>query len=186
LARPIDGVIGYADTSTSVTGYSSLAMSLRLNPSGFFDVRRGGEYAALASVPYSANVTYHVRMRADLGAKTYSVWVTPQGGSEVLLADRFAFRSDAPPTDDLGKVALKSGLSETEFRVRGHTVRAEGTVTVPVAPEPPVEQSPPDSAERTLVGEEAASGCAAAPGTALAAAGLLLWLLRSRRRPRTR
>jgi unsaturated chondroitin disaccharide hydrolase len=125
LSRPIDGVVGYADTSTNVTAYSSLAMSIRMNPSGNFDVRRGGDYAALATVPYQANTTYHVRMRTDLNAKTYSVWVTPSGGTEVLLADRFAFRSDAPPTDDLGKVSLKSGHFDNEFRVRNHTVRAE-------------------------------------------------------------
>ena len=44
--------------------------------------------------------------------------------AEVLLADRFAFRSDAPPTDDLGKVSLKSGHFDNEFRVRNHTVQA--------------------------------------------------------------
>jgi len=75
-------------------------------------------------VPYQFNTSYHVRMRMDLGARTYSVWVRPPGGSEVLVADRFAFRSDAPPTDDLGKVALKSGHFDNEFRVRNHTVQA--------------------------------------------------------------
>jgi unsaturated chondroitin disaccharide hydrolase len=183
LARPIDGVIGYADSSTTVTGYSSLAMGIRLNASGFFDVRQGGAYAALTQVPYSTNASYHVRMRTDLNAKTYSVWVTPPGGSEVLIADRFAFRSDAPPTDDLGKVAVKSGVTEAEFRVRGHTVRAEGTIATPepVAPEdPPQVQSPPEDGQRLL--EESTGGCTSAPGTAMAAAaGLLLWLLRSRR-----
>ncbi len=183
LARPIDGVIGYADSATTVTGYSSLAMGIRLNPSGFFDVRRGAGYAALTQVPYSANASYHVRMRTDLNAKTYSVWVTPPNSSEVLIADNFAFRADAPPTDDLGKVAVKSGVTEAEFRVRNHLVRAEGTISIPepVAPEePPVEQSPADDA-RLLTGEESTGGCASAPGTAMAAAGLLLWLLRSRR-----
>jgi unsaturated chondroitin disaccharide hydrolase len=182
LARPIDGVIGYADSSTTVTAYSSLAMSIRLNPSGFFDVRQGGAYAALTQVPYSANASYHVRIRTDLNAKTYSVWVTSPGGSEVLIADRFAFRSDAPPTDDLGKVAVKSGVTEAEFRVRGHTVRAEGAIAIPepVPPEDPsVVQSPPEDEQR--MAEESTAGCASAPGTAMAAAGLLLWLPRSRR-----
>ncbi|WP_395830406.1 hypothetical protein [Archangium violaceum] len=127
LSQPIDGVIGYADTSTNVTSYSSLAMAIRMNPSGSFDVRRGAAYAALANVPYQANATYHVRMRTDLNAKTYSVWVRPPGGTEVLVADRFAFRSDAPATDELGKVSLKSGHFDNEFRVRNHTVRAETT-----------------------------------------------------------
>ncbi|WP_375767969.1 glycoside hydrolase family 88 protein [Archangium gephyra] len=187
LAKPIDGVIGYADTSTTVTGYSSLAMAIRMNNTGFFDVRRGGEYAALASVPYQANATYHVRMRTDLGAKTYSVWVTPPGGTEVLLADRFAFRSDAPPTDDLGKVALKSSVSEADFRVRGHTVRAESAPAAPDVPDEPV----PDSPERIAPIDEPESndgllGCAAASGTPFAAATLLLTLLRAGQRRRRR
>jgi unsaturated chondroitin disaccharide hydrolase len=130
LSKLIDTVVGYADTSTNVTAYSSLAMGIRLNPSGFFDVRRGGAYAALVSLPYEANTTYHVRMRTDLNAKTYSVWVTPQGGSEVLLADRFAFRTDAPATDDLGKVSLKSGHFDNEIRVRNHTVRSATTAAL--------------------------------------------------------
>ena len=185
LSKFIDTVVGYADTSTNVTGYSSLAMSIRMNPDGFFDVRRGGAYAALVSLPYQANATYHVRMRTDLNAKTYSVWVTPPGGGEVLLADRFAFRSDAPPTDDLGKVALKSGVTETEFRVRGHTVRAEAVASPsPSLPtEEPVIAEPADEARLTN-DSDSGTGCAAAPGTTMAVAGLLLWLLRSSRRPR--
>jgi unsaturated chondroitin disaccharide hydrolase len=187
LARIIDGVIGYADTSTPVTGYSALAMSIRMNPSGFFDVRRGGTYAALASVPYQANATYHVRMRTDLAAKTYSVWVTPPGGAEVLLADRFTFRTDAPPTDDLGKVSLKSGVNETEFRVRNHTVRAG---TAPATPSSPEIQAPELPGQMPLIGEPGAEddlqGCAAAPGTPFAAATLLLALLRAGQRRQRR
>lgn len=124
LSNPIDAVIGYADTSTNVTAYSSLAMALRMNPSGSFDVRRGANYEALVQVPYTAHKTYHVRMRADLNARNYSVWIRPPGGSEVQIANAYAFRSDAPTTDDLGKVALKAGHFEYEFRVQNHTVTA--------------------------------------------------------------
>ncbi|MGZ3458728.1 MAG: glycoside hydrolase family 88 protein [Archangium sp.] len=179
LSKPIDGVIGYADSSTPVTSYSSLAMSIRMNNQGFFDVRRGGDYGAIASVPYQANTTYHVRLRANLSDKTYSVWITPPGSGEVQVASNAPFRSDAPPTDDLGKVSLKSGVNETEFQVQNHTVRPEGPgtpledPTAPgVIPEPPPKED---------------TGCAAAPGASVAAAGLLMWLLRpSRRRPRGR
>ncbi len=122
LASPIDGVVGYADSSTLITNYSSLAMLVRLNPQGRFDARNGSEYSALNPVPYAAQQTYHVRMVANLPARTYSVWVTPPGGSEVLLAQDFAFRSDAPPTNDLGQVALRSGYVFREFMLRHHTV----------------------------------------------------------------
>ncbi|HEX5753252.1 MAG TPA: glycoside hydrolase family 88 protein [Archangium sp.] len=185
LGKFIDAVIGYADTSTSVTSYASLAMLIRLNPSGFFDVRRGGDYAALASVPYEANATYHVRMRTDLGARTYSVWVTPPGGGEVLLADRFAFRSDAPATDDLGKVSLKSGHFDDEIRVRNHGVRAESTPATPDAPGIPEPESPEQIPPPDEPGsDDGILGCTTAAGTPFAAAALLLAGWRAGRRRR--
>ncbi|WP_338868369.1 glucuronyl hydrolase [Myxococcus stipitatus] len=119
---PIDGVIGYADTSTTVTSFSSLAMSIRMNTDGRFDVRNGGVYAALTAVPYAPDTTYHVRMVTDLKAKRYSVWVRPPGGSEIQLANNYAFRSDAPPVDDLGKVVLNSTTANDAYIVTQHTV----------------------------------------------------------------
>ncbi|MBN1205411.1 MAG: hypothetical protein JXB05_10850 [Myxococcaceae bacterium] len=191
LSKPVDAVIGYAGRATNVTAYSSLAMLVRLNPNGFFDVRRGAGCAALVSLPYEAHATYHVRLRADLGARRYSVWVRPPGGGEVLLADGFAFRSDAPPSSELGKVSLKSGHFDNEIRVSGHTVRREGAPATPnpSEPIPPTQEEPPPPGaleEPASTPEDATEsdngGCAAAPGSALAAAGLLLWLLWSRRR----
>lgn len=122
-SAPIDGVVGYADTSTSVTAYNSLAMSIRMNPTGIFDVRNGAGYGFVTRVTYAAGTRYHVRMVTDLVAKRYSVWVRWGGGAEVQLASNYAFRSDAPATDDLGKVAVKSGNFDNEFIVENHTVR---------------------------------------------------------------
>ncbi len=122
LAAPIDGVVGYADSSTNVTAYSSLALSFRMNPSGIFDIRNGGGYAYQNRVTYAANVRYHVRMVTDLNAKRYSVWIRQGTGAEIQLADSYAFRSDAPGTNDLGKVAVKSGHFDNEFLVENHTV----------------------------------------------------------------
>jgi unsaturated chondroitin disaccharide hydrolase len=177
LTRPLDGVIGYADSSTAVTGFSALAMTLRMNRAGFFDVRRGSGYAALVRLPYQAHTTYHVRIRADLNARVYSVWIHPPGGSEVLLADRFAFRTGAPPIDDVGQVSLRSARFAYDFRVNNHTVR-------PVSRLATLDPSEPTLATTVSDDEEQLRGCAAAPGSALAAAGLLLWLLGTSLRPR--
>lgn len=127
-----DGVIGYADTSTAVTSFASSAMLIRMNTSGRFDVRNGGAYAALAAVPYSAGNTYHVRMVTDLNLKRYSVWVRPPGGAEIQIANNYAFRSDAPLTDDLGKVSVSGTTGDDTYTVTHHTVRA-ATSAVPRA-----------------------------------------------------
>jgi hypothetical protein len=60
---------------------------------------------------------------SDLDAGTYDVWVTPPGGTITQIAKDYIFRSDAPPTDDLGKVCL-IGYSG-KFRVENHTLAQE-------------------------------------------------------------
>ncbi|MFY0571398.1 glycoside hydrolase family 88 protein [Archangium lansingense] len=180
--RPIDAVVGYADSSVTVTGYSVLAMTIRMNPEGFFDVRRGGAFAALTSLPYLANTTYRVRMRTDLNAKVYSVWITPPGGNEVLLADSFAFRTGAPLTDDLGKVSLRSIAADGDFKVAGHSVRSVMSITSAGLGDPDLPA--PEALGTAVSEEESLGGCAAAPGSALAMAGVLLVLLGAGRRSR--
>jgi hypothetical protein len=97
------------------------ASGSRVNPAGFIDAFNGTRYAASSSVPYTANTTYHIRILADLPAQRYSVWVRSPGGPEVLLANRFAFRPEAPVMDDIGQLSLKSTL-DSEFSVAGHVM----------------------------------------------------------------
>ena len=119
----IDGVIGYADTSITITTWSDMAQLIRMFTNGIFQARNGDTYTAVNAVPYSAGTTYHVKMVANLDAQSYDVWVTPDGGTETRIADDYAFRSDAPATDDIGKVCLKS-MNDRDFRVRNHTIRS--------------------------------------------------------------
>jgi len=104
----IDGLMGFTGTPITVTGFGSYPMAVRLAPNGFFDVRNGGDYAKLISIPYIADTKYHVRMIADLPNRKYSVWVTPPGEPEVQIALDFAFRTSSAIISDIGKVGLKS------------------------------------------------------------------------------
>jgi unsaturated chondroitin disaccharide hydrolase len=132
-----DGTVGYSDSSMDVTGYSSLNLTVRMNTSGYFDVRNGGGYAALTRVNFVSGQTYHVRIVADLGTQRYSVWVRPPGGSEVQIARDYAFRSGAPAINDLGRVSVRTVNDDSDFRVLRHTVVAGATAaaTSPRAPE---------------------------------------------------
>ncbi|MDQ0900655.1 Ig-like domain-containing protein [Paenibacillus sp. V4I7] len=42
------------------------------------------------------NKIYHVKTTIDMTTKTYSVWVTPEGGTEIEVAKDFAFRAKDP------------------------------------------------------------------------------------------
>ncbi|MBZ4421785.1 glycoside hydrolase family 88 protein [Myxococcus sp. RHSTA-1-4] len=130
-----DGTVGYTDSSTAVTGYSVLNMTVRMNTSGYFDVRNGGGYAALTRVNWVSGQTYHVRIRADLAAQRYSVWVRPPGGSEVQIASNYAFRTGAPAINDIGRASVRTVIADSDFRVLNHSITAgSSAVSTPSRP----------------------------------------------------
>ncbi|WP_408889411.1 alpha-12C2-mannosidase [Myxococcus faecalis] len=172
LASRQDGTIGYTDSATSVTDYASLNMTVRMNLEGYFDVRNAGAYASLTRVPYVNGRTYHVRILADLPARRYSVWVRPPGGSEVQIANRFVFRTGAPPIDDLGRASVRTLIADSDFRVLNHQVRAGVTASVS------------DESTEALSDAEESFGCGATPGRAtssgvLTVLGVMVLLQRS-------
>jgi len=117
------GVIGYADSSTTISSFSDMAMIISLEADGYFYARNGGSYAKDANVSFSAGNTYHVRIVANMTAKTYDVFVTPGGGSQIQIANDYAFRTGSPPTDDVGKVCLNSATANpNDFKVDNHVV----------------------------------------------------------------
>jgi hypothetical protein len=91
-AKPIDAAVGLsAGAQSAFTGFATLT---RFNTSGNIDVRNGGAYAADIAFAYSANQKYHFRLVGNLATKRYTVYVTPPGGSERVLALDYAFRSE--------------------------------------------------------------------------------------------
>ncbi|HKQ72658.1 MAG TPA: hypothetical protein VJ810_02945 [Blastocatellia bacterium] len=91
-AFPINSVVGLSQgAQTAYTGFAAIA---RFNPDGNIDARNGGVFAAAGAIPYSANVTYHFRMVVNTPARTYSIFVRPEGGSELTIGSNFAFRTE--------------------------------------------------------------------------------------------
>jgi hypothetical protein len=92
LATGTDGGIGLSNGQQ--TAFSGLACIGRFNQSGFIDARNGGSYAAVSSIPYTANQTYRFRFVVSLPNHTYSLFVTPPGQSEQTVASNYAFRTE--------------------------------------------------------------------------------------------
>jgi uncharacterized repeat protein (TIGR03803 family) len=87
---PENAVVGLSKgVATAYTGLSCIA---RFNPTGQIDAYNGTAYAAAATINYSANVSYHFRMVVNVTAHTYSVYVTPAGGSELTVGLNYGFR----------------------------------------------------------------------------------------------
>jgi len=92
-ASPENAVVGLSNGAA--TGFSNLGCIARFNPSGQIDAYNSTAYAAASSINYSANVSYHFEMDVNLTAHTYSIYVTPAGGSKTLVGSNYAFRSTA-------------------------------------------------------------------------------------------
>jgi unsaturated chondroitin disaccharide hydrolase len=114
------GVIGYADSSQSITGYDSFGMVIELSTSGYFRVRNGSTYAAARTVNFSPNKTYHFRIIANTSNRTYDVYVTPPGGSATLIASGYSFRNQS--MNDVGKVALVQASGYGNYYIANHKI----------------------------------------------------------------
>jgi hypothetical protein len=89
---PENAVVGLSNGVA--TGFGNLGCIARFNPSGDIDAYNGAAYGT-STIKYSAGVSYHFRLVVNVTAHTYSVYVTPAGGSEVTVGANYAFRSSA-------------------------------------------------------------------------------------------
>jgi hypothetical protein len=111
-ATGLDGGVGLSNGIK--TQWSGLAAIVRFSSQNTIEARNGGSYAATTNVTYTAGVTYHIRMVVNLQTDSYSVYVTPKGGSELLLADNYGFRTEqagVPSLDSWDVWQLTSGVT---------------------------------------------------------------------------
>ncbi len=90
-ANLMDGVMLFSNGSQN--SFGATALGIRFYSNGYIQVLNGSGYDALAAVPYSANGLYHFRAVLNSPAALTSVYVTPPGGTELLLASNYAFRT---------------------------------------------------------------------------------------------
>ncbi len=129
----MDGVIALADGQGSA--YSDMAMLVRLNQSGVFDVRNGGNYSNSNAISYQAGQTYEVRISANINTKLYSVYVTSPGGTEVQVANNFNFRTDQANVSQINAWNWIAGVGSLEVCFTDLAEGASEIVSSEAAPE---------------------------------------------------
>jgi hypothetical protein len=108
-ASPINSTIGLSNgPQVSHTGFAAL---VRFNPSGNIDARNGGTYEAARTIPYSAGVKYQFRLAVYIPTHTYSVYVTPEGGTELTVGENFAFRTEQNAVTTLNSLGVWTSSS---------------------------------------------------------------------------
>jgi Divergent InlB B-repeat domain/Right handed beta helix region len=88
-ADKVDGVIGFSNKSP--TGYGDLSCKIGFNNSGRIVASDGTSYTSDQSIEYSAGQSFAFKMYVNIPAQVYTVWLTPEGGDEILLADGYTF-----------------------------------------------------------------------------------------------
>ena len=102
----IDAIIGVSEGPGA--GFADYAVLVRFDASGVIDVRNGGSYMSSASMTYAAGMTYLFRIVIDVAAGAASVFVAPEGGAEVAVAEGYAFRTEQAGTTKLDNWAAWS------------------------------------------------------------------------------
>jgi hypothetical protein len=99
----IEGVVGLSDGPAAA--YADLAAVARFNPSGTIDARSGNAYRADQVVRYVGGSTYRLKLDVNVATHTYSVTVTPPGGTAIVLARDYAFRTEQSGVQQLNNAA---------------------------------------------------------------------------------
>lgn len=107
---------------TSTDSWASLATTVLFSdpasvpnaPENSILVRNGIEYTADATLIYEANRTYHVRFVVNVAEHTYSVYVTPEGENEILLAANYQFRDGQQSLNQLTTWNISTGIGAVE------------------------------------------------------------------------
>lgn len=121
LEQGIDAVIGYGGSSPKdAFSFNGTNIRLRLH-NGVFEANDGSSYEKENSVAYIQDGSYHVRISMNTATGYYDAYVTPPGGSEVQIADSYAFDAALTPMDNVGKVYVKSS-SDNEVLVTDHII----------------------------------------------------------------
>ncbi|MDO4563193.1 MAG: glycoside hydrolase family 127 protein [Clostridia bacterium] len=104
-----DGLVGFAGSDVNPNAFTNFSMVIRIKPDGTMDARNGSAFGATNTIYYTTNKTYIITVALDVPNKKYSVFVSDEGGITTLLAEDFAFRSDAPEVSDISKVCVRGG-----------------------------------------------------------------------------
>ena len=113
-----DITVGLSPTAASA--YTGMAAIVLFDSSNTIEVRDGSTYSADVSVPYTAGTTYQFSMVVDVATDTYSVYVTPQGGSQIALATNYSFRTEqatATSLSDLTEYTDAGAVSVSNFAI---------------------------------------------------------------------
>jgi hypothetical protein len=83
------------------TDFSSFAVLVRFNVSGYIEGINGAVYGADRTVDYVPGSQYHLRIVVNVPVRTYSLYVTAPSSQEVQVLSDYSFRSEQASVSQL-------------------------------------------------------------------------------------
>jgi hypothetical protein len=102
-------------TNGSVYNNSTSPWLIKLHSTGNFQAINGSSYSSTNTINWVAGTTYQFSVVVNLTAGTYSVYVTPAGGSQQTLATNFAVQVSASSLNYYGLQDTASSLQVCNF-----------------------------------------------------------------------
>ncbi len=121
-ANLINGVVALSHgAGTAYTAFANLVAFS--GASNVILARNGGSYAAQTNVPYSAGLTYHFRLVVNVPAHTYSIFVTPPGGTEQTIGSNYLFRTEQNTVTSLNNDGVFVGTTGNTLKVCNFSIQ---------------------------------------------------------------
>lgn len=106
-AAPTDSMVGLSKgAQTSINKYAAL---VRFAASGDIVADNGGTFEAQTTIPYAAGVTYQFELVVNVPSRTYTIYVTPAGGSQQTVGTNYAFALGDASLDHWGAMMEPAG-----------------------------------------------------------------------------
>jgi len=104
----MDGLIGLS--SNAAGAFSDLACAVRFFTNNKIEARNAGTYVSVTNTDYIPKTSYHFKMVVNVALHKYDVYVTPAGGTEVIIGKDYAFRTEQASITTLGNFAITTSI----------------------------------------------------------------------------
>ena len=138
----MNSVVGLSHSAGAA--YSDFANLVAFNGTmGVILARNGAAYASQTNIPYTGGSTYHFRLVVNIPAHTYSIFVTPPGGSELTIGSNFAFRTEQNTVTSLSNFGVFVGATAGSLAVCNFAISSGsgGTPDFSLSVAPPTSQT---------------------------------------------
>ncbi len=134
LYDKVDGVLSISSDECVVTGNANPQFRVRFYSNGMIDSYDNDTYKAENEVPYEKDKSYRFRMVVRLDDDTFDAYVTPEGGTEIMLAKNYRRRAGTERVSSINNFwawdSNGSGIKVEDISLHKQTKDAMTDVTV--------------------------------------------------------